>query len=133
MKSIDLIYAIPILIVIVTILISIILLRYKKNTETNYEKEMKQLRLSFLKGKLDRKSFLYIKDNLKVEDLFGDETKRLDQMLNEKSIDPETYCRMSKILTMTFNEKLEKINLKYNYLAPKEITENSNFKTFSNR
>ncbi|MEJ2240844.1 MAG: hypothetical protein P8Y18_01695 [Candidatus Bathyarchaeota archaeon] len=86
-----------------------------------------------MKGKLDRKSFLYIKDNLKVEDLFGDETKRLDQMLNEKSIDPETYCRMSKILTMTFNEKLEKINLKYNYLAPKEITENSNFKTFSNR
>lgn len=132
MKSIDLIYAIPVLIVSVTILISMILLRYRKNTETKYEKEMKQLRLSFLQGKLDRKSFLYVKDNLKVEDIFGDETQRLNQMLAEKSIDPETYCRMKKILSMTFNEKIEKINLKYNYLAPDDITENSGFKSFSN-
>lgn len=132
MKSIDLIYAIPVLIVSVTILISMILLRYRKNTETKYEKEMKQIRLSFLQGKLDRKSFLYVKDNLKVEDIFGDETQRLNQMLAEKSIDPETYCRMKKILSMTFNEKIEKINLKYNYLAPDHITENSGFKSFSN-
>lgn len=132
MKSIDLIYAIPVLIVSVTILISMILLRYRKNTETKYEKEMKQLRLSFLQGKLDRKSFLYVKDNLKVEDIFGDETQRLNQMLAEKSIDPETYCRMKKILSMTFNEKIEKINLKYNYLAPDHKTENSGFKSFSN-
>ena len=132
MKSIDLMYAIPVLIVSVTILISIIRFRQRKNTETNYEKEMKQLRLSFLQGKLDRKSFLYVKDNLKVEDIFGDETQRLNQMLEEKSIDPETYCRMKKILSMTFNEKIEKINLKYNYLAPDDINENSGFKSFSN-
>ena len=61
MISIDLIYAIPVLIVSVTIMISMILLRYRKNTETKYEKEMKQLRLSFLQGKLDRKSSYMLK------------------------------------------------------------------------
>ncbi len=125
-------YAIPILIALIIVLVSVFMFRYRRNKETNYEKEMKKLRLSLLQGKLDRRSFLYIKDNLKVEDLFGEETQRLDHMLEQKSIDSETYCRMKKILNMTFNEKLEKINLKYNYIDPNGITDNQNFKFSSN-
>jgi len=87
---------------------------------------MKKLRLDLLQGKLDRKSFLYIKDNLRAEDLFGEETKKLENMLKEKSIEPENYRRMKKILSMTFNEKLQKINLKYNYTDPITLAKNNN-------
>lgn len=113
-------------------LVFVILFYRRKNIETNYEKEMKKLRLDLLQGKLDRKSFLYIKDNLKVEDLFSEETKRIDQMLNEKSIDQETFCRMKQILSMTVNEKLQKINLKYNYTDPTIVTKDNNLKFYSN-
>jgi len=68
-----------------------------------------------LKVKLDRKTFLYIRDNLKVEDLFADESKRLDDMLKHKKMDPDTYIRMKKVLGMSFNERLVKINEKYNF------------------
>jgi hypothetical protein len=121
MTSIDIIYAIPFLIAFVTLLTFVIIFYRRKNIETNYEKEMRKLRLALLQGKLDRKSFLYVKDNLRVEDLFSEETQRLENMLNEKSIDSETYCRMKKILSMTFNEKLRKINRKYNYTDPKTV------------
>lgn len=132
MTSIDLIYAVPFLIAFVMSLVFVILFYRRKNIETNYEKEMKKLRLDLLQGKLDRKSFLYIKDNLKVEDLFSEETKRIDQMLNEKSIDQETFCRMKQILSMTVNEKLQKINLKYNYTDPTIVTKDNNLKFYSN-
>ena len=132
MKSIDLLYTMPILIASLSILISMIIIHYKKHEETNYEKKMKKLRQSLLQGKLDRKAFLYIKDNLKVEDIFGDETQRLHSMLKEKSIDAETYRRMKKILTMTFDEKLEKINLKYNYTDPDAVTKNNKVRFSSN-
>lgn len=132
MTSIDLIYAIPFLIAFVSLLAFVIIFYRRKNIETNYEKEMKKLRLDLLQGKLDRKSFLYIKDNLKVEDLFGEETQRLENMFEQKSIDSETYCRMKKILSMTFNEKLQKISLKYNYTDPKITTKNNNARFCSN-
>ena len=114
MTSIDLIYAISFLIAFVALAAFVIIFYRRKNVETDYEEEMKKLRLDLLQGKLDRKSFLYIKDNLRVEDIFSEETQRLENMLKEKSIDSETYSRMKKILSMTFNEKLQKINLKYN-------------------
>ena len=64
-----------------------------------------------------------IRDILRVEDIFNDETQRLDDMLKQKSIDSETYRRMRKILVMNLKERLEKINLKYNYGNKKIITE----------
>ena len=126
MASLDLTYGISFLIAFVTVLASVIIIYHRKNKETNYEKEMKKLRLDLLQGKLDRKSFLYIKDNLRAEDLFGEETKKLENMLKEKSIEPENYRRMKKILSMTFNEKLQKINLKYNYTDPITLAKNNN-------
>ena len=132
MTSIDLIYALPFLIAFITSLAFVIIFYRRKNVETNYENEMKKLRLDLLQGKLDRKSFLYVKDNLRVEDLFGEETQRLENMLNEKSIDKETHRRMKKILSMTFNEKLQKINLKYNYTDPKTVSKNNDLRFCSN-
>lgn len=101
---------------IITLSTAIFVHHRRKTKETDYEKEMKKLRQLLLKGKLDRKTFLHIRDNLKVEDLFADETQRLNIMLEQKNIDSETYRRMKKILKMSFNQRLEKINLKYNYL-----------------
>jgi len=116
MQSLPVINIILPLATILTISTSVLIHRHRKTKETDYEKEMKKLRQLLLKGKLDRKTFLHIRDNLKVEDLFADETQRLDNMLEQKNIDPETYRRMKQILKMSFNERLEKINLKYNYL-----------------
>ena len=109
--------------IIITILISVILYLRRKNEGTDYEKEMKRLRQLLLKGKLDRKSFLRVRDNLKVEALFADEIKRLDNMLTQKSIDSESHRRMKKILEMSFTEKLEIINMKYNYVNPKRTSQ----------
>jgi hypothetical protein len=116
MQSIQLINVILPLATIITLSASVLVYRSRKTKETDYEKEMKKLRQLLLKGKLDRKTFLHIRDNLKVEDLFADETQRLDNLLEQKNIDSETYRRMKTILKMSFNERLEKINLKYNYL-----------------
>ena len=109
--------------IIITILVSVILYLRRKNEGTDYEKEMKRLRQLLLKGKLDRKSFLRVRDNLKVEALFADENKRLDNMLTQKSIDSESYRRMKKILEMSFTEKLEIINRKYKYVNQKRTSQ----------
>jgi hypothetical protein len=100
---------------IIAILVVVVFYLARRTEETDYEKEIKELRRSLLKGKLDRKTFLYIRDNLKVEDLFADESKRLDDMLKHKKMDPDTYIRMKKVLGMSFNERLVKINEKYNF------------------
>ena len=131
MEPIDLMYVLLSLLGIASVLILVILYRSRKTSETDYEKEMKKLQL-LLKGKLDKKTFLHIKDNLKVEDLFGDETQRLDNLLKEKNIDPETYCRMKQILNTAFNEKLEKINQKYKYIDSDLIPKNFNVRFHSN-
>jgi hypothetical protein len=75
---------------------------------------MKKLRQLLVKGKLDKKTFLHIRNNVKIEDLFADQTKRLDKMLKEKTIDTDAYIRMKKILEMSFNERLEKLSERYN-------------------
>ena len=64
---------------------------------------MNKLRQLLVKGKLDKKTFLHIRNNVKIEDLFADQTKRLDKMLKEKTIDSDAYIRMKKILEMSFN------------------------------
>jgi hypothetical protein len=86
MESIDLMYVLLSLLGIASVLILVLLYRSRKTSETDYEKEMKKLRQLLLKGKLDKKTFLHIRDNLKVEDLFGDETQRLDNLLEEKKL-----------------------------------------------
>jgi hypothetical protein len=101
--------------IIIGILVGVIFYLGKEGDEDDYEKEMKRLRKLFLKGKLDKETFMHIRDNLKIEDIFVDETQRLDHMLQEKAIDSDAYVRMKKILEMSFNERLEKINQKYHF------------------
>ena len=101
--------------IIIAVLVVVVFYLARRTEETHYEKEMKELRQSLFKGKLDRKTFLYIRDNLKTEDIFGDESKRLDDMMKHKELDPDTYIRMKKILEMNFNERLVKINEKYDF------------------
>ncbi len=101
--------------IIIAVLVVVVFYLARRTEETDYEKEMKELRQSLLKGKLDRKTFLYIRDNLKVEDHFADESERLNDMLKQKKMDPATYVRMKKVLEMTFDERLVKINKKYDF------------------
>ena len=100
--------------IIIAILIVVVFYLAKRTEETDYEKEIKELRRSFLKGKIDQKNFLYIRENLKREHLFCEESKKLDDMLEHKQMDPDTYVRMKKALEMSFDEKLVKIHEKYN-------------------
>lgn len=81
-----------------------------KKQENAYEQELKHLRRSLLQGKLDRKSFIYIKDSLKAEDRFSVESKRLDELFEQQRLDDITYIRMKKALELTFNDKLLKIH-----------------------
>ena len=78
-----------------------------------YEKDIKELRHEVLKGQLGQKTFLYIKDNLKVEDLYSVESKRLDDMFKQNMLDDVTYDRMKKALDLIHNEKLVKIHAKH--------------------
>lgn len=103
------------LVVLIAILIVVVYYLSRKTEETNYEKEMKRLRQLLIKGQLDRESFLNIRENLKAEDLFADESKRMDEMIKNKQIDSDTYIRMKKVLEYGFNERLEKINQKYKF------------------
>jgi len=120
MESSQFFFLILPLAILIVILAVVVFYLAKRTEETDYEKEMKNLRQLLLKGKLDRKTFLHIRDNLKVEDLFADETERLDDMLKQKQMDSDTYVRMKKILEMSFNQRLEKINTKYKFeLKPK--------------
>ena len=101
--------------ILIGILVGVSLYLAKEGEEDDYEKEMTKLRKLLLKGKLDKETFVHIRDNLKIEDIFADETQRLDHMLKEKTIDSDAYVRMKKILEITFNERLEKINQKYHF------------------
>lgn len=100
--------------IIIAILVVVVFYLSKRTEETDYEKEIKELRRSFLKGNIDQKNFLYIRENLKREHLFCEESKKLDDMLEHKQMDPDTYVRMKKALEMSFDEKLVKIHEKYN-------------------
>ena len=108
---------------IISILVAVVFYLSRKTEETDYEKEIKRLRQLLIKGDLDWETFLNVRENLKAEDLFSDESKRLDEMLESKTMDSDTYLRMKKVLQVGFNERLKKIDDKYNFdnspLAPR--------------
>jgi len=78
-----------------------------------YQKLLKEMRIQVIKGNLGHKKFRYMKDNLKAEEIFAEETKRLNNMLQAGTLDNLTYTRMQMILQQTFNQKLVKIHTKY--------------------
>jgi len=99
---------------IVFVLVGIVYYLLKKTEETKYEKEMKVLRKSFFKGKIDKKTFLDIRDKLKAEIHYIEESQRINKMLQHKKIDLDTYLRMKEILEMKFNERLSLIQIHHN-------------------
>ena len=52
-----------------TIGLIIIVYYFKKDKETEYEKEMKQLRQFQLSGKLDKQRFLQVKNRMKIDNI----------------------------------------------------------------
>lgn len=103
---------------IIAVLVVVVFYLSRKTDETDYEKEMKRLRQLLIKGELDRDSFLKIRDHLSAEELFSEESERIDDMMKNKQIDSDTYIQMKKILEYGFNERLEKINQKFSYDDP---------------
>jgi hypothetical protein len=85
----------------------------KWHAQTSFEKDLKELRKLWFTGDIDRKTYNYIKDNLKVEELFNAESEKLDKMLKEKDLNQFDYLRVKKILQMTLNKKLVKIENNY--------------------
>ena len=109
MEPIQFFFIIVPLTAIISILVAVVFYLSRKTEETEYEKEMKELRKCLIKQKIDRKSYLYIRDNLKTEELHSKESERLNQMFENKKMDSDTYLRMKKVLEMSFNERLVKI------------------------
>jgi len=85
----------------------------KWNAETSFEKDLKELRRLWLTREIDGKTYHYIKDSMKAEELFNGEAERLDTMLQKKQLDQFDYIRVKKILQMTLNKKLVKIESTY--------------------
>ena len=107
--------------IIIIILVTIVYYLGGRTGNNSYENEMRKLRKLWFMGKLDRKSFFYIRDNMKAEKLFENESKLIDNMLTDKKIDQDNYARIKKVLQMTFNKKLLKINERYNSNPNKKI------------
>jgi len=123
MEPIQFFFIIVPLTAIISILVAVVFYLSRKTEETEYEKEMKELRKCLIKQKIDRKSYLYIRDNLKTEELHSKESERLNQMFENKKMDSDTYLRMKKVLEMSFNERLVKIDKKYSVNnSPTETT-----------
>lgn len=85
----------------------------KWNAETAFEKDLKTLRKLWFMREIDGKTYQYIKDSMKAEELFNMESEKLDKMLHEKQLDQFDYIRVKKILQMTLNKKLVKIESTY--------------------
>ena len=103
--------------IIVFVLVTVVYYLSKKTELTNYEKELKEIRNSYFKGKIDNQTFQYMRDNLKAENHFFSESRRIDKLFKNKKIDTETYLRMKKILENSFNTRLVRIH--DNYSDPK--------------
>jgi tRNA A37 N6-isopentenylltransferase MiaA len=88
----------------------------------DYEKDLKELRIQVIKGNVGHKTFRYMKDNLREEHLFVDESKRLDDMFQQGLMDEITYIRMKQVLQLTFNQKLMKIDNKHSLTANPQHT-----------
>jgi len=99
---------------IVFVLVGIVYYLLRKTEETKYEKEMKELRKLLFKGQIDKNSYLYSRDKLKAEIHYLEESKKINEMLENKKIDLDSYSRMKEILEMRFNERISLIQIHHN-------------------
>ena len=114
MEPISFFFIVVPLAIIISVLIGVILFLSRKNEETEYEKDMKDLRKSLIKRDIDHKKYLYMSENLKAEELISNESERLAKMVANNEIDSDTYLRMKQVLNVGFNDRLMKIHEKHN-------------------
>jgi hypothetical protein len=113
MEPISFFFIVLPLAIIVSVLVGVILFLSRKSEKTDYEKELKEVRDSYFKGKIDQKTFHYMKDNLRTEHHFFEESKRIDNLFENKKMDSDTYLRTKKILENSYNERLMRIHEKH--------------------
>ena len=96
--------------IIVAIVVAAIYLHYKRKVESDYDLEMKQLRQLLFSGKLDKGRFNLVKNRLKIDSLFSEQSGVLEDMFQDEKIDSITYVRMKSALKLSMNHKLKKLN-----------------------
>jgi hypothetical protein len=94
--------------IVISIGLLVIVYYTKKQKETEFEKEIKQLRKLQVSGKLDKKRFFTIKKRMEIDKLSSEQGSILKKMFKEEKIDPTTYVRMKKALQFSLNQKLKK-------------------------
>ena len=95
--------------ILVFFLVAIIVYNSRKE-EDEYEREVKKLRKLLFSGKLDRKTFLNMRNRLKHEKVFLTESKKLFTLLSDEKIDEDTYVRLRQVLERSFKERLDKLD-----------------------
>ena len=98
-----------------------------RNEEDEYEKEVKKLRHLLFSGKLDRKTFLNMRNRLKHEKVFLAESKKLFTLLFNEKIDEDTYVRLRQVLEKSFKERLDKLDECITEIGVKEPFDASKF------
>jgi len=82
--------------VLLVILVSLVL--YLARKEESLEKRWNRLTRA------------YISDRLKQEKIFAEELEKLQILLQEKSVDQDTYVRLKKLLERSLTRRLERLN-----------------------
>ncbi|HDQ05406.1 MAG TPA: hypothetical protein ENN36_01625 [Candidatus Bathyarchaeota archaeon] len=94
--------------VLVVFLVAVVLYRARKE-EDYYELQVKKLRQLLFSGKMDKKTFLNLRNRLKNEKIFTTESKKLLALLSSEKIDGETYVRLRQVLEKSYRDRIDKV------------------------
>jgi hypothetical protein len=112
--------------VLVVFLVALVLYNVRKE-EDYYEIQVKKLRQLLFSGKLDKKTFLNLRNRLKNEKTFTTESKKLLVLLSNEKIDGETYVRLRQVLEKSFRDRLDKVDEHTKEVGKKEPFDASKF------
>lgn len=86
-----------------------LVLYHARDDEDVYEAQVKKLRKLWLSGKLDRKTFVRTRNQVRHEKNFSIESKKLLSLLSDEKIDKATYARLRHILETSYRDRLVKL------------------------
>jgi hypothetical protein len=112
--------------ILVFFLVGVVIYNARKE-EDEYEKEVKKLRQLLFSGKMDKRTFLNMRNRLKHEKVFDTESKKLLSLLSDKKIDEETYVRLRQVLESSFKDRIDKLDQEANEIDMKEPFDASKF------
>ncbi len=90
----------------------------KSKAKTAYEKDLNELMRLWLTGKIDKKTYRYMKESVNAEEIFNSESQKIDNRFKNKQLDQIEYIRIKKILQMNLNKRL--VNIENNAM-PKSM------------